>query len=134
MTHNFLNAFGKEIFVEEEDYLDKATPSPHRDPLTCTFLWKPWWMPACIWVSAGIAEQLVIETLRGSVDFYYDNGKSDAKHLAQFAQPGHLARRHLRRGALYLKKRRPHRHLARHLGGLPAFQRTGAGSESNPPG
>ncbi len=92
MTGAFLNAFGKEIFVEEEDYLDKATALSGTGP-AYVYLFMEAMVDAGVHLGfpRRIAERLVIETLRGSVD-YYDDGKSDAKHLAslrnQVTSPG----------------------------------------------
>ncbi len=87
-----LNAFGKEIFEEEEDYLDKATALSGTGP-AYVYLFMEAMVDAGVHMgfSRRVAERLVIETLRGSVD-YYDNGAEDNRHLArlrnQVTSPG----------------------------------------------
>jgi pyrroline-5-carboxylate reductase len=87
-----LNAFGTEIFEEEEDYLDKATALSGTGP-AYVYLFMEAMVDAGVHMgfSRRTAERLVIETLRGSVD-YYDNGSEDSRHLArlrnQVTSPG----------------------------------------------
>lgn len=87
-----LNAFGKEIFEEEEDYLDKATALSGTGP-AYVYLFMEAMVDAGVHMgfSRRVAERLVIETLRGSVD-YYDIGAEDNRHLArlrnQVTSPG----------------------------------------------
>lgn len=87
-----LNAFGTEIFEEEEDYLDKATALSGTGP-AYVYLFMEAMVDAGVHMgfSRRTAERLVIETLRGSVD-YYDNGAEDSRHLArlrnQVTSPG----------------------------------------------
>jgi len=87
-----LNAFGAEIFEEEEDYLDKATALSGTGP-AYVYLFMEAMVDAGVHMgfSRRTAERLVIETLRGSVD-YYDNGAEDSRHLArlrnQVTSPG----------------------------------------------
>lgn len=87
-----LNAFGKEIFEEEEDYLDKATALSGTGP-AYVYLFMEAMVDAGVHMgfSRRVAERLVIETLRGSVD-YYDIGSEDNRHLArlrnQVTSPG----------------------------------------------
>jgi len=134
MTHTFLNAFGKEIFVEEEDYLDKATALSGTGP-AYVYLFMEAMVDAGVHLGfpRRIAEQLVIETLRGSVD-YYDNGKSDAKHLAslrnQVTSPGGTSAEAL----YYLEKAGFRTAISRAI--WAAYQRSkelGRDAESNPP-
>lgn len=92
ITRTILNAFGKEIFEEEEDYLDKATALSGTGP-AYVYLFMEAMVDAGVHMgfSRRTAERLVIETLRGSVD-YYDNGSEDSRHLArlrnQVTSPG----------------------------------------------
>ncbi len=80
-----------------------------------------------------IAERLVIETLRGSVD-YYDDGKSDTKHLAslrnQVTSPGGTSAEAL----YYLEKAGFRTAISRAV--WAAYQRSkelGRDAETNPP-
>ncbi len=87
-----LGAFGKEIFEEEEDYLDKATALSGTGP-AYVYLFMEAMVDAGVHLgfSRRTAESLVIETLRGSVD-YYDKSAEDVRHLArlrnQVTSPG----------------------------------------------
>lgn len=87
-----LSAFGQEIFVDEEEYLDKATALSGTGP-AYVYLFMEAMVDAGVHLGfpRRIAERLVIETLRGSVD-YYDNGEEDSRHLArlrnQVTSPG----------------------------------------------
>jgi len=91
-TQAILGAFGQEIFEEEEDYLDKATALSGTGP-AYVYLFMEAMVDAGVHLgfSRRIAERLVIETLRGSVD-YYDIGAEDTRHLArlrnQVTSPG----------------------------------------------
>ncbi len=91
-AQTILGAFGQEIFVDEEDYLDKATALSGTGP-AYVYLFMEAMVDAGVHLGfpRRIAERLVIETLRGSVD-YYDNGAEDARHLArlrnQVTSPG----------------------------------------------
>ncbi len=91
-AQSILGAFGQEIYVDEEDYLDKATALSGTGP-AYVYLFMEAMVDAGVHLGfpRRIAERLVIETLRGSVD-YYDNGSEDARHLArlrnQVTSPG----------------------------------------------
>ena len=134
MTGAFLNAFGKEIFVEEEDYLDKATALSGTGP-AYVYLFMEAMVDAGVHLGfpRRIAERLVIETLRGSVD-YYDDGKSDTKHLAslrnQVTSPGGTSAEAL----YYLEKAGFRTAISRAV--WAAYQRSkelGKDAETNPP-
>lgn len=92
IARTILNAFGKEIFEEEEDFLDKATALSGTGP-AYVYLFMEAMVDAGVHMgfSRRTAESLVIETLRGSVD-YYDSGAEDSRHLArlrnQVTSPG----------------------------------------------
>lgn len=92
ITEAILNAFGQEIFVEEEDYLDKATALSGTGP-AYVYLFMEAMVDAGVHLgfSRRNAERLVIETVRGSVN-YYDNGSDQSRHLAhlrnQVTSPG----------------------------------------------
>jgi pyrroline-5-carboxylate reductase len=134
MTRSILNAFGQEIFVEEEDYLDKATALSGTGP-AYVYLFMEAMVDAGVHLGfpRRIAERLVIETLRGSVD-YYDNGKSDSKHLAslrnQVTSPGGTSAEAL----YYLEKAGFRTAISRAI--WAAYQRSkelGKDAETNPP-
>ncbi len=91
-AQTILGAFGKEIYEEEEEYLDKATALSGTGP-AYVYLFMEAMVDAGVHLgfSRRTAERLVIETLRGSVD-YYDTGAEDTRHLArlrnQVTSPG----------------------------------------------
>lgn len=74
-----LQALGKDVQVDEEYYLDMATAVSGTGPMY-VFLFMEAMMDAAVHLgfSRHIAEQLVIQTIRGSVD-YYD---SQPRHVA----------------------------------------------------
>lgn len=86
-----LRAFGKEIFVEEEDYLDKATALSGTGP-AYVYLFMEAMVDAGVHLgfSRRVAEQLVVETVRGAVNYYDLN--DEHRHLArlrnQVTSPG----------------------------------------------
>jgi len=92
ITRTILGAFGQEIFVEEEEYLDKATALSGTGP-AYVYLFMEAMVDAGVHLgfSRRIAEKLVTETFRGSVDYYDKNGL-ESKHLAslrnQVTSPG----------------------------------------------
>ena len=87
-----LSSFGHEIYVEEEDYLDKATALSGTGP-AYVYLFMEAMIDAGVHLgfSRRIAEKLVTETLRGSVDYYDKNGL-ESRHVAslrnQVTSPG----------------------------------------------
>lgn len=91
LAREILTAFGKEVFVEEEDFLNKATALSGTGP-AYVYLFMEAMVDAGVHLgfSRRVAEQLVIETVRGSVN-YYDRG-DDSRHLArlrnQVTSPG----------------------------------------------
>jgi len=78
----FLNAFGDEVYVDEERFLDMATALSGTGP-AYIFLFMEAMVDAGVHLcfSRRIAEILVSKTVRGSVDYY-----------AQHEDPLHLAR------------------------------------------
>ena len=91
MAQQILLALGQEIFVEEENYLDMATALSGTGP-AYVFLFMEAMVDAGVHLGfpRRIAEQLVSQTLRGSVDFYQRN--EEHVHLArlrnQVTSPG----------------------------------------------
>lgn len=82
MTRRILGALGKEIIVEEESYLDMATALSGTGP-AYVFLFMEALVDAGVHLGfpRRIAEELVIQTVRGSVDYYQK--RDDPKHLAR---------------------------------------------------
>src|SRR4030067_492613 len=91
MARQMLNAFGQEIFMEEEYYLNMATALSGTGP-AYVFLFMEAMVDAGVHLGfpRRVAEQLVAQTVRGSVDFYTKSGGS--AHLAylrnQVTSPG----------------------------------------------
>lgn len=82
MAKTILNAFGEDIYVEEEYYLDMATALSGTGP-AYVFLFMEAMVDAGVHLGfpRRIAERLVSKTVRGSVD-YYEN-RDDPVHLAR---------------------------------------------------
>jgi pyrroline-5-carboxylate reductase len=82
MTRQILGALGEEVFVEEENYLDMATALSGTGP-AYVFLFMEAMVDAGVHLGfpRRIAEQLVVQTVRGSVDYY--QRRDDPKHLAR---------------------------------------------------
>lgn len=91
MARQILGALGEEIFVEEEYYLDMATALSGTGP-AYVFLFMEAMVDAGVHLGfpRRIAEQLVAQTVRGSVDYYQK--RDDPVHLArlrnQVTSPG----------------------------------------------
>lgn len=91
MARQILSAFGDEVFVEEETYLDMATALSGTGP-AYVFLFMEAMVDAGVHLGfpRRIAEQLVAKTVRGSVDYYTE--RDDPVHLArlrnQVTSPG----------------------------------------------
>ena len=82
MTRQILGALGDEIFLEEEYYLDMATALSGTGP-AYVFLFMEAMVDAGVHLGfpRRIAEQLVAQTVRGSVDYY--QRREDPVHLAR---------------------------------------------------
>jgi pyrroline-5-carboxylate reductase len=82
MTRSILGALGEEVFLEEEYYLDMATALSGTGP-AYVFLFMEAMVDAGVHLGfpRRIAEQLVAQTVRGSVDYY--NLRDDPVHLAR---------------------------------------------------
>lgn len=82
MTRRVLGALGEEIFVEEENYLDMATALSGTGP-AYVFLFMEAMVDAGVHLGfpRRIAERLVAQTVRGSVDYY--THREDPVHLAR---------------------------------------------------
>lgn len=77
-----LGAMGEQVFVEEENYLDMATALSGTGP-AYVFLFMEAMVDAGVHLGfpRRIAEQLVIQTVRGSVEYYLH--RQDPAHLAK---------------------------------------------------
>jgi len=82
MTRSILGALGEEVFLEEEHYLDMATALSGTGP-AYVFLFMEAMVDAGVHLGfpRRIAEKLVAQTVRGSVDYY--NLRDDPVHLAR---------------------------------------------------
>ncbi|MFQ5615734.1 MAG: pyrroline-5-carboxylate reductase family protein, partial [Anaerolineales bacterium] len=93
MARQILSALGDEIFMEEEKYLDMATALSGTGP-AYVFLFMEAMVDAGVHLGfpRRVAEQLVTETLRGSVEYYLDSSESRPLHLTrmrnQVTSPG----------------------------------------------
>lgn len=91
MARQILAALGEEIFLEEENYLNMATALSGTGP-AYVFLFMEAMVDAGVHLGfpRRVAEQLVAQTVRGSVDFYTQSAESP--HLAhlrnQVTSPG----------------------------------------------
>jgi pyrroline-5-carboxylate reductase len=91
IARSILGALGQEVFVEDEMYLDMATALSGTGP-AYVFLFMEAMVDAGVHLGfpRRIAEQLVAQTVRGSVDYY--SRSDDPVHLArlrnQVTSPG----------------------------------------------
>ena len=89
LAQKILSALGEEVFVEEENYLDMATAVSGTGP-AYVFLFLEAMTDAGVHLGLPrrIAEKLVVQTLRGSVN-YYDKVKAHPAALKnQVTSPG----------------------------------------------
>jgi pyrroline-5-carboxylate reductase len=88
-TKDLLGALGKEIEVEEEDYLDMATALSGTGP-TYVFLFMEAMIDAGVHMGfpRRIAEELVRETIRGSLIYYEHSNSHPARLRNQVTSPG----------------------------------------------
>jgi pyrroline-5-carboxylate reductase len=89
MARQILCAFGEEIFMEDENYLDMATALSGTGP-AYVFLFMEAMIDAGVHLGfpRRIAEQLVTETLRGSVDYYAGRKQHAASLRNEVTSPG----------------------------------------------
>ncbi|MFQ5942962.1 MAG: pyrroline-5-carboxylate reductase [Anaerolineales bacterium] len=88
-ARDLLGALGKEIEVEEEDYLDMATALSGTGP-TYVFLFMEAMIDAGVHMGfpRRIAEELVLETIRGSLQYYENSASHPARLRNQVTSPG----------------------------------------------
>ena len=89
MARQILGALGEEVFVEDEGYLDMATALSGTGP-AYVFLFTEALIDAGVHMGfpRRIAEQLVLKTIRGSVDYYYFAERHPATLRNQVTSPG----------------------------------------------
>lgn len=86
---HILGAFGQELFVEDEDYLDMATALSGTGP-SYVYLFMEAMVDAGVHLGfpRRIAEQLVVQTVRGSVAYYEHSPRHMARLRNQVTSPG----------------------------------------------
>jgi pyrroline-5-carboxylate reductase len=86
---HILGSFGQELFVEDEDYLDMATALSGTGP-SYVYLFMEAMVDAGVHLGfpRRIAEQLVVQTLRGSVAYYEHSPRHMARLRNQVTSPG----------------------------------------------
>lgn len=88
-SRSILSALGQEIEVEEEDYLDMATALSGTGP-SYVYLFMEAMIDAGVHMGfpRRIAEQLVVETIRGSIAYYQSSPSHPARLRNQVTSPG----------------------------------------------
>jgi pyrroline-5-carboxylate reductase len=125
MARAILGALGEEVFVEDESYLDMATALSGTGP-AYVFLFTEALIDAGVHMGfpRRIAEQLVLQTIKGSASFYQQAGPPPCN----IAQPGHISGRDIGGGVVLSREGRlPHRHLTRGLGSVSTVIGIGQG-------
>jgi pyrroline-5-carboxylate reductase len=95
MTRAILGALGEEVFVEDESYLDMATALSGSGP-AYVFLFTEALIDAGVHMGfpRRIAEQLVLQTIKGSASYYEGAARHPATLRNQVTSPvGHPPRR-----------------------------------------
>lgn len=89
ITRAILGALGEEVFVEDESYLDMATALSGTGP-AYVFLFTEALIDAGVHMGfpRRIAEQLVLQTIKGSAAFYESAGRHPATLRNQVTSPG----------------------------------------------
>lgn len=88
-ARELFKALGDEVLVDDENYLDMATAVSGTGP-AYVFLFMEAMIDAAVHLgfSRRIAEQLVSQTVRGSVEFYMTNHEHPAKLRNDVTSPG----------------------------------------------
>jgi len=88
-AQSILQALGEEVFLEDEDYLDMATALSGTGP-AYVFLFMEAMIDAGVHLgfSRRIAQQLVLQTLRGSVEFARQSAAHPAELRNMVTSPG----------------------------------------------
>lgn len=89
LAQQILGALGEEIFVEEESYIDMATAVSGTGP-AYVFLFVEALIDAGVHLGLPrrIAEEMVLQTIKGSVFFYVQNQSHPARLRNQVTSPG----------------------------------------------
>ncbi len=89
MARKLLGAMGEEVFVEDESYLDMATALSGSGP-AYVFLFTEALIDAGVHMGfpRRIAEQLVLQTIKGSVSYYHYAERHPATLRNQVTSPG----------------------------------------------
>ena len=89
MTRAILGALGEEVFVEDESYLDMATALSGSGP-AYVFLFTEALIDAGVHMGfpRRIAEQLVLQTIKGSASYYQGAARHPATLRNQVTSPG----------------------------------------------
>ena len=89
MARSILSAMGEEVFVEDESYLDMATALSGSGP-AYVFLFAEALIDAGVHMGfpRRIAEQLVLQTIKGSVSYYQGASGHPATLRNQVTSPG----------------------------------------------
>ena len=89
MARAILGALGDEVFVEDESYLDMATALSGSGP-AYVFLFTEALIDAGVHMGfpRRIAEQLVLQTIKGSASFYHQAARHPATLRNQVTSPG----------------------------------------------
>jgi pyrroline-5-carboxylate reductase len=88
-ARQILGALGEEVFVEDESYLDMATALSGNGP-AYVFLFTEALIDAGVHMGfpRRIAEQLVLQTIKGSASYYEQAGRHPATLRNQVTSPG----------------------------------------------
>ena len=89
MARDILGALGEEVFVEDESYLDMATALSGTGP-AYVFLFTEALIDAGVHMGfpRRIAEQLVLQTIKGSIAYYHNAERHPATLRNQVTSPG----------------------------------------------
>jgi pyrroline-5-carboxylate reductase len=89
LAQKILSALGKEIYVEVESYIDMATAVSGTGP-AYVFLFLESMIDAGVHLGLPrrIAEEMVIQTIQGSISFYSQNASHPARLRNQVTSPG----------------------------------------------
>lgn len=89
IARSILGALGEEVFIEDEGYLDMATALSGTGP-AYVFLFTEALIDAGVHMGfpRRIAEQLVLQTIRGSVSYYHHAERHPATLRNQVTSPG----------------------------------------------
>ena len=89
LAQQILDALGREIFVEEESYIDMATAVSGTGP-AYVFLFLEAMIDAGVHLGLPrrIAEEMVMQTIKGSIEYYNQNDSHPARLRNQVTSPG----------------------------------------------